>query len=167
MGVYPAAADPTETANILFQAEAIASTCENLAVIASTLANIGVCPLTQERCLSPEVMKSLLSLMYNSGLCRYTGNWMFQVGIPSASGVSGAHLVVIPGVAGMVIYSPRLNDFDVPSRAVRFCELLTSRYRVNVFDQLVRARRRSGHRCSLLSHFSHWLRHRVCLPLRR
>lgn len=139
MGVYPAVADPTETAHMLFQAEAIATNAENLAVIAATLANIGVCPLTQERCLSPEVMKSLLSLMYNSGLCRYTGNWMFQVGIPSAAGVSGAHLVVIPGVAGMVIYSPRLNEFDVPTRAIKFCELLTSRYRVNVFDQLVYA----------------------------
>lgn len=139
MGVYPAAADPTETAHMLFQAEAIATNAENLAVIAATLANIGVCPLTQERCLSPDVMKSLLSLMYNSGLCRYTGNWMFQVGIPSAAGVSGAHLVVIPGVAGMVIYSPRLNEFDVPTRAIKFCELLTSRYRVNVFDQLVYA----------------------------
>jgi glutaminase len=122
---------------MLFQAEAITIKAEDLAVIAATLANMGVCPLTQERCLSPEIMKSVLSLMYNSGLCNYTGDWMFRVGIPSAAGVSGAHLIVIPGVAGIVIFSPRLNEFDIPVRSIKFCEMLTQRYRLNVFDQLV------------------------------
>lgn len=57
MGVYPAASDPTETAHVLFQAEAVQTNTEVLSVIAATLANVGVCPLTQERCLSPDVLK--------------------------------------------------------------------------------------------------------------
>lgn len=74
-------------------------------------------------------LQSTLSLMYNSGLCRYTGNWMFNVGIPSSSGVSGAQLVVIPGLAGIAFYSPILNEYDIPARVVRFCEMLVTRYR--------------------------------------
>lgn len=57
MGVYPEAADPTETANVLYQAEAVQTNTETLAIIAATLANVGVCPLTQERCINAEVMK--------------------------------------------------------------------------------------------------------------
>jgi glutaminase len=137
MGVYPTGTDPTETANYLFQAEAVEMNSKDLAVIAATLANIGVCPLTQDRCLDAPVMRSVLSLMYNSGLGPFTGHFMFTAGIPSSAGSSGAHLVVIPGVMGIVIYAPKLNDFAVSQRGVRFCEMLTSKYRVNIFDQLV------------------------------
>lgn len=77
--------------------------------------------------------------MYNSGLCSFTGNWMFTVGIPSASGVSGAQIVVIPGLMGMAFYSPMLNEFDIPARVIKFCEMLVARYRMNIFDQLVYA----------------------------
>jgi glutaminase len=93
--------------------------------------------LTQDRCLDAPVMRSVLSLMYNSGLGPFTGHFMFTAGIPSSAGSSGAHLVVIPGVMGIVIYAPKLNDFAVSQRGVRFCEMLTSKYRVNIFDQLV------------------------------
>jgi glutaminase len=127
MGVYPEATDPTQTAQMLFQAEAVETNTENLAIMASTLANIGTCPLTQERCFAPHVMRSVLSLMYNSGLNRFSGNWAFQVGIPAASGSSGATILVIPGVMGIGIYSPRLNKLGVSPRALKLCQMLTVR----------------------------------------
>lgn len=139
MSVYPAVTDPTETAHYLFQAEAIEAPTCNLSIIAATLANIGCCPLTQDTCLAPDVMRSVLSLMYNSGMNHFTGRWLFSVGIPAACGLSGITLAVVPGVMGMVIYSPRVNAAHVSPRALAFCELLTARYRVNLFDQLVYA----------------------------
>ena len=139
MGVYPEATDPTQTAQMLFQAEAVETDTEDLAVMASTLANLGTCPLTQERCFEPHVTRSVLSLMYNSGLNRFSGNWAFKVGIPAASGSSGATMLVIPGVMGIGVYSPRLNALGVAPRAIKLCQLLTARYRVNIFDRLVYA----------------------------
>ena len=139
MGVYPDATDPTQAAHMLFQAEAVETRTEDLAVMAATLANVGTCPLTQERCFEPHVTRSVLSLMYNSGLNRFSGNWAFKVGIPAASGASGATMLAIPGVMGIGIYSPRLNALGVSPRAIKFCQLLTARYRVNIFDRLVYA----------------------------
>ena len=41
--------------------------CETLAVMGSTLANGGVCPITSEAALGPEAVRDVLSLMH-----RYT-----------------------------------------------------------------------------------------------
>ena len=54
-------------------------TCESNSVIAATLANGGVCPLTDERVLFPEAVQNLLSLMYSCGLYNYSGQFAFDV----------------------------------------------------------------------------------------
>ena len=46
-------------------------------------------------------------------------------------------MIVIPNVMGIVIYSPRINEHQVSMRGIRFAEILTHKYRVNLFDQLV------------------------------
>ena len=40
---------------------------------------------------------------------------------------------------GIGLYSPRLNELGVAPRAIKLCQLLTTRYRVNIFDRLVYA----------------------------
>jgi glutaminase len=54
-------------------------TCESNSVIAGTLANGGVCPLTGERVMNPEAVQNLLSLMYSCGLYNYSGQFAFDV----------------------------------------------------------------------------------------
>ena len=47
-----------------FQTCAMEVNCETLAVMGSTLANGGVCPITSEAALGPEAVRDVLSLMH-------------------------------------------------------------------------------------------------------
>ena len=137
MDCYPKGTMPTDNAHLYFQTCAIQTTPKDLAVIAATFANRGVCPTTGVRCLDKSALKETLSLMYNCGMNQFTGKWNFSVGIPASSGSSGMTFVVVPGVMGMAIYSPKVNKYNVSSQAHQFVELMTKRYRLSVFDRLV------------------------------
>ena len=53
--------------------------CESMSVMAGTLANGGICPITGERVLAIEAVKNVLSLMYSCGMYNYSGQFAFQV----------------------------------------------------------------------------------------
>ena len=56
-----------------------------------------------------------------------------QCGLPAMSSVSGCVLVVIPGVAGLALWSPSLDRFRNSRRAVAFCQELVRRYTLHRF----------------------------------
>ena len=111
-------------------------TAETLAVVAATLANVGVVPTTGERCLPEDVVKTTLSQLYVAGIGRGSGRYMFEVGIPSAGGASGCVVAVIPGCAGIVAWSPRLGPDGVSHRGSQFFRLLAKRLHLHLFDHL-------------------------------
>ena len=56
-------------------------TCESNSVVAATLANGGVCPLTGKRVLSQESVQHVKSLMYSCGMYNYSGQFAFSVNL--------------------------------------------------------------------------------------
>ena len=54
-------------------------TAESESVIAATLANGGVCPITGDRVMKPDSVKNVLSLMLSCGLYNYSGDFAFKV----------------------------------------------------------------------------------------
>jgi len=108
--------------------------CRDLAMMAATLANGGVNPATQERALPPEYVRDVLSLMHSCGMYDFAGEWAYRVGLPAKSGVGGGILAVVPGQAGIGVFSPLLDSRGNSVRGIRACQDLSERFGLHVFD---------------------------------
>src|SRR6185369_7592083 len=98
----------------------------DLAVMAATLANDGVNPLTTERAVPSKLVDSILSIMTTCGMYDYAGEWVYNVGLPAKSGVAGGVLAVLPGQLGIGVFSPRLDARGNSVRGVEVCKQLSS-----------------------------------------
>ncbi|MFE4399766.1 glutaminase A, partial [Kitasatospora sp. NPDC056808] len=101
-------------------------TTRDLALMAATLANGGVQPVTGEQVVSREVVRQVLSVMTTCGMYDAAGDWVTTVGIPAKSGVSGGILGALPGQVGIGVLSPRLDRHGNSVRGVRVCERLSA-----------------------------------------
>ena len=101
--------DPEPPLDLYFRQCSVSVDCRDLAVMAATLANGGVNPLTGERAVRHEFVDSILSVMTTCGMYDYAGEWVYRVGIPAKSGVAGGVLAVLPGQLGIGVFSPRLD----------------------------------------------------------
>uniref|UniRef100_A0A914WQN2 glutaminase n=1 Tax=Plectus sambesii TaxID=2011161 RepID=A0A914WQN2_9BILA len=120
-----------------FQLCSLEGNCESLAVMAATLANGGVCPLTSEKCLANRPCRDVLSLMYSCGMYDYSGQFAFHVGLPAKSGVSGALIVVIPNLLGICMFSPPLDKMGNTVRGVEFCKEMIEKFKFHNYDTLL------------------------------
>jgi glutaminase len=100
----------------------------------ATLANGGVHPLTQQRAISQQFIKYLLSIMLSCGMYDYAGEWAYRVGIPSKSGVGGGIVGVLPGKFGIGVFSPPLDPRGNSVRGILACEELSRRFGLHVFE---------------------------------
>ena len=123
-----------EALDLYFQQCSVTATCRDLALMAATLANAGVNPVTGERAVDTRYVRDLLSVMFTCGLYDYTGEWAYRVGLPAKSGVGGGILVVVPGVLGLGVFSPPLDTHGNSVRGVRVCADLSRELRLHVFD---------------------------------
>jgi len=117
-----------ESLDLYFEQCSIAVTCEDLAVMAATLANHGRNPRTGEVALQPDYVESVLSVMVACGMYDYAGAWIFSVGMPAKSGVSGGIMAVLPGQFGLAIFSPPLDTYGNSVRGIAVCEQLSQAF---------------------------------------
>lgn len=98
--------NPDEAVDLYFRQCSIDVTCRDLSLMAATMANNGVNPLTHERALAPAGVEQVLSVMATCGMYDGAGKWLVEVGLPAKSGVGGGVLAVLPGQIGIAVYSP-------------------------------------------------------------
>ena len=80
------------------------------AVLAASLANGGICPLSEDRVYSDsDAVKGVLSQMLCWGMNTFSGKWAFKCGLPWKSSVSGVTILVIPNILGVAVWSPKLD----------------------------------------------------------
>jgi glutaminase len=126
--------DLQQTLEFYFQNCSIDVDAEILATAAASLANAGTCPLTDDQVFSPDTVRNCLSLMASCGMYDFSGEFAFTIGLPAKSGVSGGVMLVIPGVMGISIWSPRLDEHGNSVRGIEFCKRLVAKYNLHVFD---------------------------------
>jgi glutaminase len=123
-----------ETVDAYFRQCAVELDCRDLAVIGATLANGGVNPSTGERALDAALVRHVLSVMTTCGMYDGAGEWLFTVGLPAKSGVSGGVLAVLPGRLGLAVYSPRLDPRGNSVRGVMACAAIARDFDVHLLD---------------------------------
>jgi glutaminase len=92
-------------------------TAHDLAVMGATLADGGVNPVTGGRVVSADVCRDTLAVVAASGLYERSGEWLFEIGIPAKSGVSGGIVAIAPGKGAAGAFSPRLDSAGNSVRA--------------------------------------------------
>ncbi len=109
-------------------------TAHELAAAASTLANGGVCPATQERVLEQSTVRDCLSVTQMCGMYDGSGEFFYNIGLPAKSGVGGGVILVVPKLMGICIFSPRLDAQGNSVRGVDFARKLIGEYRLHLYD---------------------------------
>jgi glutaminase len=145
-GAFRPGTDLLTALEFYFQSCSIEVDAEMLATAAASLANAGVCPLTEDPVFAPGTVQSCLSLMSSCGMYDFSGEFAFTIGLPAKSGVSGALMLVIPGLMGICVWSPRLDEHGNSVRGIEFCRKLVAEYNVHVFDSLVTGHGRTSKR---------------------
>ena len=105
-----------------------------MSIMAATLANGGLNPMTGERICTPENVRHTLPLMLTCGMYDYSGQWAFDVGIPAKSGVGGCIFMVIPNVCGIAVWSPRLDAVGNSVRGVHAAKELVKKLQFHNFE---------------------------------
>jgi glutaminase len=117
--------DPNAALDLYFSQCAVTVDCRDLSLMAATLANAGVNPVTGERAVPAEFVAPVLSVMTTCGMYNAAGDWVDGVGMPAKSGVSGGILAVLPGQLGVCVFSPPLDPQGNSVRGVRVCRRLS------------------------------------------
>jgi glutaminase len=125
--------DPVQATDIYTKQCAINVNAKDLAVMASTLANGGVNPVTKKKVVSPETAMYTLSVMATAGLYDDSGQWLFFTGLPGKSGVGGGLLAVCPGKFGIAVVSPPLSPAGNSVRAIKAIGYVVDKLKVNPY----------------------------------
>jgi glutaminase len=102
-------ADPDETVDLYTRQSSLNVTARDLAVMAATLADGGVNPLTGDKVADQVSCRCALVVMATAGLYETSGEWLYRVGLPGKSGIGGGIVMVSPGKGGLGTFAPLLD----------------------------------------------------------
>lgn len=125
--------DPTESVNVYTKQCALNVNSHDLAVMAATLANAGVNPVTGAQVIDAAHVPNVLAVMATAGLYEESGTWLYRVGLPAKSGVGGGIVAVAPGRFGIAAFSPRLDEAGNSIRAQHAIRDIAEQLGANVF----------------------------------
>lgn len=125
---------PEPVVDLYFRQCSVSVDCRDLAVMGATLANRGVNPITGRTAIRGEYVESVLSVMGSCGMYDYAGEWLYRVGMPAKSGVSGGVLAVLPGQFGIGVFSPPLDPRGNSVRGLRTCDDLSRFFDLHLFN---------------------------------
>jgi glutaminase len=126
--------DPKIALDVYTKQCSYGTTSKDLAVMAATLANNGMNPVTKDKVVDSKYVPEILSVMSTAGLYENTGTWMYTVGLPAKSGVGGGIIAVVPGVMGICVFAPPLDKAGNSVKAQKTIDFLADKLRLNLFS---------------------------------
>jgi glutaminase len=99
-----------DTLSVYFALCSLSGKVAQAAHLTAILAHGGLEPGTNRRVLRKQTVAIVVAIMATCGMYNESGNYLVSTGMPAKSGVSGVIVAVVPGVAGIAVSSPRVND---------------------------------------------------------
>ena len=125
--------DPVQTTDIYTKQCALNVNAKDLALMAATLANGGVNPVTKKKVVSPETTMYTLAVMATAGLYDDSGIWLYNTGLPGKSGVGGGLIAVCPGKFGIAVVSPPLDEAGNSVKGQMVIKYIVEKLKVNPY----------------------------------
>jgi len=123
-----------DTLKLYLQLQGVLVNSNDLAMIAGTLANGGVNPITEQRAIEKAYVQDLLSVVTNCGLGQDSQQWLYQVGIPAQSSLGGGTLAIIPNQLGIGIFSPLINEAGHSVRGLKVTQTIGKEFGLHLFN---------------------------------
>jgi len=125
--------DPAQTTDLYTKQCSLNVSAKDLAVMGATLADGGMNPLTQERVVDAMVCHSTLAVMTTAGLYETSGDWLYDIGLPGKSGISGGIVTVSPGKGGLGTFTPPLDGAGNSVKGQLVAKFLSQRLGMDLF----------------------------------
>jgi len=106
---------------------------KDLAVMGATLADGGVNPSTGERVIDTLNCRHVLAALATAGLYERSGDWLYEIGLPGKSGVSGGIVTVAPGKGALGTFAPPLDAAGNSVKGQRATKYLSEGLGLNLF----------------------------------
>lgn len=128
-----------DAVDVYFRQCSVLVTAADLAVMGATLANGGVNPRTGVTAMDQGVAEQVLTVMATCGMYDFSGEWLFRVGLPAKSGVSGGLVAVSPSQFGIGMFGPRLDERGNSVRGVEASRAISERFSLHLMHQVTRS----------------------------
>ena len=125
--------DALEATDIYTRQCSLDVTAKDLAVMAATLADGGVNPITGAQVVDASVCTRVLAALATAGLYELSGDWLFDIGLPGKSGVGGGIFTVAPGKGGLGTFAPALDEAGNSVKGQLVAQFLSERLGLNLF----------------------------------
>jgi glutaminase len=125
--------DALEATDIYTKQCSLSVTVKDLAVMGATLADGGVNPVSGERVIDAAHCKRVLAVLATSGLYELSGDWLYEIGLPGKSGVSGGIVTISPGKGGLGTFAPPLDEAGNSIKGQLATKFLSKRLGLNLF----------------------------------
>ncbi|HSK12670.1 MAG TPA: glutaminase A [Phnomibacter sp.] len=126
-------ADVEAPLDAYFKQCSIKVNCRQLSVMGATLASNGINPYTGKKVLRSRYIPNVLSVMASCGMYDYSGEWIYNVGLPAKSGVGGGVVAVLPGQLSIAVYSPLLDCKGNSVFGVEVCKRIAESFSLHLY----------------------------------
>lgn len=126
--------DPLTAVDLYTRQCSLDVTAVDLALMAATLADGGMNPVTHDQVIDQVWCSPVLAVMATAGLYDRSGDWLYDVGLPGKSGIGGGLITVAPGKGGIGTFSPRLDHAGNSIRGQLATQFLSTSLGLNIFS---------------------------------